>query len=113
MWTSVATAAGLDQLSPKTRAMPFSDPQPPAGPDEWVAHACPLSWITIEQKGRPAQLLDLDLALIFAVPVMDVLGVNLEQDHAGRLDAIREPALEVIDPVRRELALVANEAGVA
>jgi N-acetylmuramoyl-L-alanine amidase len=60
---------------------------------------------------RPALRLQLDLAVILAVPIMYPGGVDVDHHHAFRVDAIVEPVVEIGRPVRLELLLVADHLG--
>lgn len=55
--------------------------------------------------------LQFDFALIFAVPVVDAVGVGFDQDDAGGVDALFEPAFEVWVPVFLEAGLVFDQFG--
>src|SRR5689334_17201884 len=56
---------------------------------------------------------DRHVAFFAAVPIMQLLGMHLDQHQARRVDALLEPALQPLGPMLLELALVADELGPA
>src|SRR3569623_852245 len=67
---------------------------------------------TDRRRGPPPwRRSDLDLALILAVPIMQVVGMDLDQGEAGRVDALLEPAFEILVPMLGEHRLVPDQLG--
>lgn len=71
----------------------------------------PLDWYWSHFQADSSSSDQMNITLIFALPVMNAPSCYFDKDESGGIDSVRPPSFEIFGPVLFELRVIAKEFG--